>query len=236
QTELTRIADTTSFGGQKLLNGNFGTKSFQVGSNANETISVTLGDISASNLTKSVQKVSAGAFVAADVAAAYGSGTQITDAAFTYDADGAGTGASVELSVDYSKLTSGTDYAGMADAINQSLNGADESIGVYAVVNDAGTGVDLKGAIDGAATLTFAAGTGGSIGTALTYSGAEDVSVNDVDISTYAGSQDAIAIIDEALATIDSQRADLGAVQNRMNFTISNLGNIESNVTDARSR
>ncbi|WP_268244210.1 flagellin, partial [Shewanella ulleungensis] len=42
--------------------------------------------------------------------------------------------------------------------------------------------------------------------------------------------------IDEALATIDSQRADLGAVQNRMNFTISNLGNIESNVTDARSR
>ncbi|MCL1152415.1 hypothetical protein L2736_20115 [Shewanella ulleungensis] len=124
----------------------------------------------------------------------------------------------------------------MADAINQSLNGADESIGVYAVVNDAGTGVDLKGAIDGAATLTFAAGTGGSIGTALTYSGAEDVSVNDVDISTYAGSQDAIAIIDEALATIDSQRADLGAVQNRMNFTISNLGNIESNVTDARSR
>jgi len=36
QSELTRIADTTSFGGQKLLDGSFGTKSFQVGANANE--------------------------------------------------------------------------------------------------------------------------------------------------------------------------------------------------------
>ncbi|MEN8638039.1 flagellin, partial [Pseudoalteromonas distincta] len=37
-TELTRISDTTSFGGQQLLNGSFGSKSFQIGSNANETI------------------------------------------------------------------------------------------------------------------------------------------------------------------------------------------------------
>ncbi|MBB1319960.1 flagellin, partial [Shewanella sp. SR43-4] len=42
QTELTRIAETTSFGSQKLLDGSYGSKSFQVGSNANETISVTL--------------------------------------------------------------------------------------------------------------------------------------------------------------------------------------------------
>ncbi|MCF6145491.1 flagellin [Pseudoalteromonas mariniglutinosa NCIMB 1770] len=42
QTELTRIADTTSFGGQQLLDGSYGTKSFQVGSNANETIEMTL--------------------------------------------------------------------------------------------------------------------------------------------------------------------------------------------------
>ncbi|WP_444980664.1 flagellin N-terminal helical domain-containing protein, partial [Pseudoalteromonas carrageenovora] len=38
QTELTRIADTTSFGGQQLLDGGFGTKSFQIGANANEVI------------------------------------------------------------------------------------------------------------------------------------------------------------------------------------------------------
>ncbi|WP_042143001.1 flagellin N-terminal helical domain-containing protein, partial [Pseudoalteromonas sp. '520P1 No. 412'] len=48
QTELTRIADTTSFGGQQLLDGTFGSKDFQIGSNANETISVSLSSIKAS--------------------------------------------------------------------------------------------------------------------------------------------------------------------------------------------
>ncbi|MBT2150667.1 flagellin [Pseudoalteromonas tetraodonis] len=50
QTELTRISDTTSFGGQQLLNGTFGTKQFQVGANANETISVSLRSVSASDI------------------------------------------------------------------------------------------------------------------------------------------------------------------------------------------
>ncbi|MDI5839717.1 flagellin, partial [Shewanella xiamenensis] len=50
QTELTRIADTTSFGGQKLLDGTYGTQKFQVGSNANETISISLGDVSSNKI------------------------------------------------------------------------------------------------------------------------------------------------------------------------------------------
>jgi flagellin len=49
-TELTRIAETTSFGGQKLLDGTYGTQNFQVGSNANETIGLTLKDVSAAKL------------------------------------------------------------------------------------------------------------------------------------------------------------------------------------------
>jgi flagellin len=57
-----------------------------------------------------------------------------------------------------------------------------------------------------------------------------------IDISTYAGSQNAVTIIDAALADIDGQRADLGATQNRMDFTINNLSNIQNNVSDARSR
>ncbi|MBL0709892.1 MAG: flagellin, partial [Colwellia sp.] len=48
QTELTRIAETTSFGDTQLLDGTFGSKSFQVGANANETISVSLTSIKAS--------------------------------------------------------------------------------------------------------------------------------------------------------------------------------------------
>ena len=40
--ELNRISETTTFGQQKLLDGTFGSKEFQVGSNANETIKVKL--------------------------------------------------------------------------------------------------------------------------------------------------------------------------------------------------
>src|SRR5690554_5916952 len=48
--ELTRIAETTAFGGRKLLDGNFGNTSFQIGSNANETVSFGLNSVSASSL------------------------------------------------------------------------------------------------------------------------------------------------------------------------------------------
>ncbi|MEZ8188304.1 flagellin, partial [Shewanella sp. 5S214] len=57
-----------------------------------------------------------------------------------------------------------------------------------------------------------------------------------IDIGTAKGAQDALAVIDAAIGGIDSQRADLGAVQNRMTFTINNLSNIQSNVSDARGR
>ena len=50
QTELTRISNTTTFGGVNLLDGTFGSKQFQVGSDANQTISMTLSGISATDL------------------------------------------------------------------------------------------------------------------------------------------------------------------------------------------
>ena len=44
--ELDRISNTTSFGGRKLLDGSFGTTTFQVGASANETISVKMNEMS----------------------------------------------------------------------------------------------------------------------------------------------------------------------------------------------
>lgn len=61
-------------------------------------------------------------------------------------------------------------------------------------------------------------------------------SIAKVDISTADGAQQALAVIDNALASIDSQRADLGAVQNRFDNTINNLQNISENASAARSR
>ncbi len=53
QSEMNRIADTTSFGGQNLLDGSFGEKSFQIGANSNETQSLELMDVSAHSLGRS---------------------------------------------------------------------------------------------------------------------------------------------------------------------------------------
>ena len=51
--QLDNIANTTSFNGQKLLSGQFTNKNFQVGANANETITVSLGSVETSNLGNS---------------------------------------------------------------------------------------------------------------------------------------------------------------------------------------
>lgn len=57
-----------------------------------------------------------------------------------------------------------------------------------------------------------------------------------VDISTQAGAQDAIEVIDRALNQINEARSDLGAANNRLDFTISNLSNVSENTAAARSR
>jgi len=48
-SELDRISVTTEFNGQKLLDGSFGTAVFQVGANANQTITATTGNFRTSN-------------------------------------------------------------------------------------------------------------------------------------------------------------------------------------------
>ena len=53
---------------------------------------------------------------------------------------------------------------------------------------------------------------------------------------TYASSQGCLKFVDEYLMVIDAKRADLGAIQNRMESTIRNQSSIAENTTDARSR
>lgn len=55
-------------------------------------------------------------------------------------------------------------------------------------------------------------------------------------ITTVATASGAITALDAALSTIDSLRGDLGAVQNRLTSTISNLQNIVENQSASRSR
>ena len=55
-------------------------------------------------------------------------------------------------------------------------------------------------------------------------------------ISTVEGANSAIGSIDQALETINAIRSDLGAINNRLEFTMSNLSNISENTSAARSR
>ncbi len=54
--------------------------------------------------------------------------------------------------------------------------------------------------------------------------------------SSYEGSQNLLKMSDALIAYVDGARADLGAIQNRMESTIRNQSNIMENTTDARSR
>ena len=298
QTELTRIAETTSFGGQQLLDGTYGTKSFQVGANANETINVSLGNISADNLGENSiegggtvfnNTVAAGTAFSETTAASNAvvlsgpSGNSTVDlstlnAQETADAiNDAATGIKAETSVtatiaalssaDTGTLTVGeqsfdlSKYNGSlsdlaADLGKSGINATYDSDAGTVVIEEKGVaGVLLVG--DGASTATLNGTLGDAAGAVvdsqinltatdkftigasaeIATAGASALNkISDVDVRTSVGAQNSITVIDAALATIDEQRSDLGAVQNRFGHTISNLANIAENVSASRSR
>lgn len=64
---------------------------------------------------------------------------------------------------------------------------------------------------------------------------AEALGVKNVDLTTAKGSQEATATIQAAIEKVSTERAGLGAVQNRLEYTISNLDNTTENLTSAES-
>ena len=332
QTELTRIAETTSFGGQQLLDGSYGTKSFQVGANANETISLSLSSVRANeigayqtNLTSAaaagfgqVQSATAAddapatngvtggdytitgksgtaetvtiagnstAGAAAELINAKSGKTGVTaDAKTQVNLSGTLAAGTVSFNLNDQVISSNADYSDIAAAVNEKSN----AHGITATIADNGSlvltdaeggdvriddlthsagatavvvaGMDYDGTVS-TVTTTLGAATDGTVDS-VTVSGAlklsstesfsvesDDASiapvgtttstledVNSIDISTQSDSQLAIDVIDSAIAMIDDQRADLGAIQNRFSHTITNLANIAENVSASRSR
>ena len=324
QSELTRISDTTSFGGQQLLNGTFGTKNFQVGSNANESITLTMSStaaesiggykatlagasdtgfggvvagtastdstIAAGNLTFTTNSVATTVGIIADstakeAAAAINlkSGTHGVSAQATTTMTLGVPSASgdISLTINGTAITAtaatATDQEALAKSINDqsdttgviatynttdftiSLSDADGDniyVGAYANSTTGNQTTTLKGMGAGAANVTLTEGgtvaglatgqlsldssntfsvAGGTTLTATTQAAALN-KVSDIDLKTEAGAQSALAVIDGALAQIDNSRASLGAIQNRFGHTISNLANIQENVSASRSR
>lgn len=100
-------------------------------------------------------------------------------------------------------------------------------------------GGNVEFASNGSFTVSsnVAAADGGLFATAANVTNASSLqTVDSIDISTVTGANAAIDIADGALAKIDSIRADLGAIQNRFESTISNLNTSVENFSAARSR
>ncbi len=84
-------------------------------------------------------------------------------------------------------------------------------------------------------TLHIGANEGQVMNFAISDMSARAIGVADVDISTTDGAESAITTVDDAIKLVSAQRSKLGAVQNRLEHTISNLDNTAENLQSAES-
>jgi flagellin len=222
KSELDRIANTTSFNGKQLLDGNYNT-TFQVGSNAGETIGVSIGTaMGAQGL--GVNGV--------DVSAAGTGGTAIvgtpTDAAASTASDVTVSSAAL-TAADFDAVEGSISYNGKSvDLASVKYASTDTAAKVQSALDSAfGSGVVTA---DNTSALKF---TGTAPGATPT---AQELADATVTFTAASGASQAIKKIDDAIKTVSTTRADLGAIQNRFDHTINNLNVTVENLTASESR
>lgn len=149
------------------------------------------------------------------------------------------TGSGIELlAIDGRNITLGAaggtgtpEEFGLGNAAGTAASTAFGQTTFGAVTLSSGSQIEISAGANGIAGLEgvgFRAGTFGA-----TESGQL---LKDLSIATLKGAQNAIQAVDNALEKINAVRADLGAINNRLDFTISNLMNVTENTAAARSR
>lgn len=152
-------------------------------------------------------------------------------------------------------LNAGTTDPKLSEDTSVTLNGTEIKLAagsdmntIVTTINTASTGVSAsnengKLSLSSKDDITVADGSGGTGLAALGLTGqtgatavTQETTVANLDITTEAGAQQAIQVLDGAMQQIDSERSKLGAVQNRFESTISNLQNIGENASAARGR
>jgi len=129
------------------------------------------------------------------------------------------TGAAIGLNVAEADISGGATYAATAET-------------TYSSVTLDGPGlIDIQAGSNGAAALE---GIGFRVGE---YGSSEaGTRLSDLDITTVAGAAAAIKALDNAIGSVASQRANLGAIQNRLDSTVNNLSVTSNNLSAANSR
>ena len=214
-TELNRIAETTSFGGNKLLNGTYGSQSFQIGADSGEAVMLSMGSMRTD--TQEMGGKSYGVTEGKDASWRVGAGADLT---IKYNDK---FGEAQELSI---SAKEGNDIEELATYINGQSQDVKASVGEGGKLQLFASSQKVEGDVE----------FGGSLASELGIGAGKDVTVNDIDVTSVAGANEAVSIIDGALKSVDSQRASLGAFQNRFDHAISNLENINENVNASKSR
>jgi len=214
--EVNRIAQQTNFNGVNVLDGSFGTATFQVGANVGDTISV--------SLTTDVRGSALGAVASANGGTYANGDTAQGSLTLTFADASAATLGTVDIDAG----------ASLSDAID-AINAANID-GVAAYVNAAGDGIDIVA--DQEVDITEVNNGGGTnvSGLAGVGTGATAGSLDGAAIDTTQNANLTIARIDEALTTVNGLRGNLGAIQNRFESTIVNLQTVSENLAASRGR
>ncbi len=125
------------------------------------------------------------------------------------------------LSSEIDRIASDTTFGGMKLLDGSNTNGFNFQVGANAnqtISFTMSAAFNVAGMATAAGTTVFAAGAGG------------------INISTASAAQNVLASVDAMIKVVDSKRADLGAVQNRLDSTVRNQASISENVSAARSR
>ncbi len=218
QDELNRIAETTSFGGRRLLNGSFGESSFQIGASSGEAMIVALTSIRADDYQMGGQSFIAENGKNKD----WGVPADARDMKFEFT-----TKEGEEVTFDLIAKP-GDDVEELATYINGQTDKLQASVNEKGQLQVFVAEPNIQGELDISGGLASELGLEGGPG--------QKVTVNDIDVMSVGGAQNAVGVIDAAMKYVDSQRADLGAIQNRLNHSINNLANIQENVAASNSR
>ncbi|EOG9061656.1 flagellin [Vibrio fluvialis] len=214
--EMNRIAETTSFGGRKLLNGSFGQTSFQIGASSGEAVQVSLKNMRSDDLNMGgFSYVAAGK---ADSQWQVGQGRN-------------------QLTISYVNAQGEDEqihiHAKLGDDIEQLatyINGQTDK--VSASVNEKGQLQIYMAGKETAGTLSFS----GNLADELQMNLKGYEAVDNLDITSVGGAQRAVSVLDTAMKYVDSHRAELGALQNRFGHAVSNLDNVHENLAASNSR
>ena len=151
----------------------------------------------------------------------------------TYKVEGAQAAAPTLTQVSATIGSTSTTQAGANGAVTQVTAGVADS--------DSADATRISGTLKFVSASSFSVEQAGNLNGDSGYFAAGSqtaalVDLTQIKISSESGASDAISIIDAALDKVAQMRSDLGAIENRMDHTISNLMNIAEKTADSRSR